>query len=104
MTMFKDQQPADLLTLEMRVSAAQRKIMQHMVISEIEQKQLLDAALERAVKNIDLPGMVVKEAEMAIMDAIRNYFSYGEGHRILRDATHKALNEAMPQLFKPREA
>lgn len=104
MSVFNDQQKGDFVEFEMRVQNAQRRILQRMFMSEVESKKMLEQALERAMVTIDVPGLVAKEAERAVMDGIQAYFSYGEGHRIIRDATHKALNEALPKIFEKKEA
>lgn len=100
MTTFNRNMPGDMITLEMRIHEETRHVLKSMFISSDERIKMLENALESAISKGNLLGMVEKYANQAIIDAIEEYFSHGEGSKIINKAISDVLTEVIPTLFK----
>jgi hypothetical protein len=95
--------PRDLITLEMRIQEDVRHILKAMFISSEEKKHLLEEALESAIVSVDIHQHIKKQASQAVLDAVNEYFTYGEGGMILKKSINDALHETIPNIFNNRE-
>lgn len=98
--MFSNRSPGDMVTLEMRIKEDVRHILKAMFISSDEKKKLLEDALEMSIADIDIHSHIKREAEQAIKDAVKEYFTYGEGGMALKKAINDTLHEVIPNIFK----
>jgi len=100
MSIFNDQRPRDMITLEMRIQEDVRHVLRAMFISSDEKKKMLEDALESAIINGNITNCVEKHAHQAISESVEEYFKYGEGGQALRKAVNNVLHEIIPKIFK----
>jgi len=99
MKTFNDEKPGDLITLEMRIQEDVRHVLRAMFISSEDKKKMLEEALEMAISSSNLSHVIEKHAHDAINDAVKEYFTFGEGGLALRSAIQKVLHEIIPKIF-----
>ena len=103
MKTFGNEMPGDLVTLEMRIKEDVRHVLKAMFISSEDKKKMLEDALEYAISNGNIQSSIQKHANMAIEEAVKEYFTFGEGGRALRKSINEVLHEIIPQIFKKEE-
>lgn len=99
MKTFNDERPGDMITLEMRIREDVRHVLRAMFISSEDKKKMLEDALESAIGSSNLSHVIEKHAHDAINDAVKEYFSFGEGGMLLRKAIQEVLHEIIPKIF-----
>jgi len=100
MKTFNNDMPGDMITLEMRIKEDVRHVLRAMFISSDEKKKMLEEALKLAISSSNLSHIIEKHAHDAINDAVKEYFSFGEGGLLLRKAIQEVLHEIIPKIFK----
>lgn len=96
---FNDHQPGDMVSLEMRIDAGSRQMIQKILMSNDEHKALLHSSLDRAIKATDIAGIMQREATAAVEAAVTEYFKWGAGRDLIGKAVHRALEATIPGLF-----
>lgn len=99
MKIFNNEIPGDMITLEMRIKEDVRHVLRAMFISSEDKKKILEDALELAISSSNLSHIIEKHAHEAINDAVKEYFSFGEGGTLLRNAIQDILHEIIPKIF-----
>jgi F0F1-type ATP synthase delta subunit len=97
---FNNEMPGDMITLEMRIKEDVRHVLRAMFISADDKKKMLEEALEAAISSGNLVNVIEKHAHQAINEAVHEYFTYGEGGKVLRKAVADVLHEVIPKIFK----
>ena len=100
MSLFNNQMPGDMITLDMRIREDVRHVLKAMFISSDDKKKMLEDALEQAICSGNIMATVEKYAHQAINEAVQEYFKYGEGGIALRKAIADVLQEVIPGMFK----
>lgn len=99
--MMTDKQPGDFCELELRIGEQQRKIIQRMFISEIEQQKMVEKSLGHVMNSIDIEIIIRREAEYCVQEAIKSYFKYGRGADFVKSEIGKVLDASLKENPNP---
>ena len=100
MKTFNNEMPGDLVTLEMRIKEDVRHVLKAMFISSEDKKKILEDSLELAISQSDIHKHIHQQANQAIQESVKEYFTFGEGGMALRKAINDILHEIIPKIFR----
>ena len=81
---------------ELPIIRLEMQQMKHTIITALTSHQLqinqyVDVTLQRAIDEFDYDSVVKQSVDEAITDAIKSYFKYGDGRKVIEAAVKQAL-------------
>ena len=84
--------------IRIQLDAAGEQFHQYIAVHQEQVEEEINAAVKQAVRDFDFHAVVVSQVHIEInkqvTDAVKRYFSYGDGEKFINSMVTNVLNEA----------